>query len=245
MDRSHDALTHEHPLIFFQLQTLLHMLDIHHFTFNAYQENTYLITDTESRETLVVDPGCYSSQERGQLQDYIEHHQFTVRKLINTHGHIDHMLGNHFVKQTYKVPFLAHKLIEAELKATQSYGAMFGLNPDMSPMPDQYLEEGDVVEVGEHKLEVLFTPGHSPSHLSFFHRESKQLVSGDVLFKGSIGRVDLPGGSYPVLMKSIVDKLLPLGDDVTVFNGHGLATTIGEEKATNPFILDWQRQQRG
>jgi glyoxylase-like metal-dependent hydrolase (beta-lactamase superfamily II) len=117
---------------------------------------------------------------------------------------------------------------------------MMGLSPAPSPEPDVFLEEGDVLSFGEINLEVLFTPGHSPGHISFFHRESKQLFSGDVLFQGSIGRVDLPGGSYPVLMDNIINKVLPLGDDVVVYCGHGPTTTIGRERVSNPFILNYQ-----
>ncbi len=219
------------------------MLKIQQFTFNAYQENTLVLSD-HSQECIIIDPGCYNNQEKTQLTNYITQEGLKVVKLVNTHGHIDHMLGNHFVVQTYKVPFVAHKLIEAELKATQQYGSMMGLNPDISPNPDVYIDEGDTISFGNTCLEVYFTPGHAASHISLFHRESKNLFSGDVLFYGSIGRTDLPGGSFEVLMQSIFNKILPLGDDVRVHCGHGPETTIGQEKQQNMFILQYQQGRK-
>lgn len=212
------------------------MLQVHRFTFNVYQENTFVISD-ESGACVIIDPGCYAAQEETALKAYIRAHKLQVEKLLNTHGHIDHMLGNKMVVDQYKVPFEAHPLIQQELEAASSYGPMMGLSPAPSPMPDRLLTEGDIVSFGNTELEVLFTPGHSPSHISFFHRESQQLFSGDVLFQGSIGRTDLPGGSFSILMETIRDKFLPLDDKVQVQCGHGPATTIGAERRSNPFIL--------
>lgn len=214
------------------------MLDVKIFTFNPYQENTFVLSD-ETKECVIIDPGCYAAHEKEELKAYIEGNNLKVVKLLNTHGHIDHMLGNYFVIKEYEVPFLAHKIIELELEAVKSYGPSMGINPDISPMPNQHIDEGDTVTFGNTTLEVLFTPGHSPSHISFFHRASDQLFSGDVLFSSSIGRTDLPGGSYDILMQSIVHKLLPLGDDVKVYCGHGSMTTIGQEKQQNMFILQY------
>lgn len=213
------------------------MLQIHKFTFNPYQENTHIVSDATGA-CVIIDPGCYTQTEETMLSNYISQQNLKVEILLNTHGHIDHMLGNYFVKETYQVPFITHQKVIGELEATQSYGAMMGLNPTPSPAPDQLVDHGDTVSFGETTFEVFFTPGHSPGHISFFHRESANLFSGDVLFQGSIGRTDLPGGSYPVLMQSIFDHLLPLGDAVTVHCGHGPATTIGHERTHNMFILN-------
>ena len=217
------------------------MFYFHSFTFNPYQENTYVLWD-DTQECVIIDPGCYTATEQATLREFIEEKGLKVVKLLNTHGHIDHMLGNDFVVMTWQVPFATHEIVVQELEASLQYGPMFGINPQPSPNPTEFLKEGDTVHFGETKLEVFFTPGHSPGHISFFHRESEQLFSGDVLFQGSIGRVDLPGGSMDILMDSIIQKLLPLGDAVTVYPGHGPETTLGNEKARNPFILEWNRR---
>lgn len=217
------------------------MLSIHRFTFNPYEENTYLLIDDEGH-CAIVDPGCYTQTEQEALTQYITDQNLKVTLLLNTHGHIDHMLGNRFVVDTYKVPFWTHQNVIPELEATQAYGAMFGLNPAPSPMPDRTIEGGSTIEIGAESLEVYFTPGHSPGHISFFHRPSGQLFSGDVLFKGSIGRWDLPGGNYETLIHSIFTALLPLGTDVIVYPGHGPETTLGQEMQHNPYILQHQAE---
>lgn len=209
------------------------------FVFNLYQENTYILID-ESKDCVIIDPGCYSLAEKQKLTTYITEQGLNPVYLLNTHGHIDHMLGNDYVKKTYKIPFLTHQIVdEIELPQVPAYASSMGLNPDPSPKADKLLNAGDTVVFGNTTLEVLFTPGHSPGHISFFHRESQQLFAGDVLFSGSIGRVDLPGGNYETLMESIVQHILPLGDEVVVYPGHGPTTTVGRERMSNPFVLDY------
>ncbi|MEM6264372.1 MAG: MBL fold metallo-hydrolase [Bacteroidota bacterium] len=214
------------------------MIHVKSFVFSPYQENTYVLHD-ETHACLIIDPGCYEPSEKAELAAYIESSGLRVEKLLNTHGHIDHVFGNKFVKDTYGVPYVTHKIVVEELAWVAQFGAAMGLYPDPSPAPDEFVEEGDTVSFGNTVLEVLFTPGHSPGHISFFHRESDQLFSGDVLFRGSIGRVDLPGGDYETLMEVIVEKVLPLGEEVTVYSGHGPTTTMGEERRHNPFILQY------
>ncbi len=214
------------------------MLRVHQFTFNAYQENTYIISD-EDGEAAIIDPGCYSSFEQRALDNHIADHNLNVRLLLNTHGHIDHMLGNGHVKRTYQVPFVTHKIVEQELALAPTWGQTMGLSVDPSPKPDRYVDEGDIIELGREKLSILFVPGHSPGHIAFSHEASNQLFAGDVLFQGSIGRTDLPGGDMATLMKSIEEKLLPLKDDVVVYPGHGPETTIGAERSHNPFIQQY------
>ena len=214
------------------------MLTIQSFTFNPYQENTYIVSDA-SGACVIIDPGCYSQRERDQLHAYIGTHKLRVEKLLNTHGHIDHMLGNRMVKARYQVPFVTHAGVVAELEAVPAYAAMMGLSAEPSPAPDQLVDDGDTITFGDSQFEVIFTPGHSAGHISFLHRASDSLFSGDVLFYDSIGRTDLPGGSMPVLMSTIFQKLLPLGDAVKVYCGHGPATTIGRERRHNPFLLHY------
>jgi hydroxyacylglutathione hydrolase len=211
------------------------MLKVESFVFNLYQENTFVVSD-ESGACVIIDPGCYTHEEEKRLADYIEKNELQVTWLLNTHGHVDHMLGNRFVKDRFKVPFATHKIVIEELSQVSAYASMMGLSPAPSPEPDRLLKGGDSLKFGNTEFEVLFTPGHSPGHISFFHRASKSLFSGDVLFQSSIGRVDLPGGSYEVLMQSIFNQVLPLGEDVKVYCGHGPFTSIGKEIASNPFI---------
>ncbi len=216
------------------------MLSIKGFTFNPYQENTWVIADKDGN-CAIIDPGCTHHSEQKQLKDYVEQKGLIPRLLLNTHGHIDHMVGNAWVKNSFHVPFHTHRLVVNELQAAPAWGQMMGISVEPSPEPDRLLEEGDTVTLGREELEVLFTPGHSPGHISFFHRQGRHLFSGDVLFQGSIGRTDLPGGDYPTLMTAISGKVLPLGDDVTVYPGHGPTTSIGAEKATNPFVKEWEK----
>lgn len=211
------------------------MLKTQIFTFNIYEENTYVLSD-DSHECVIIDPGCYTREEQAVLTTFLEEQKLSPKYLLNTHGHIDHMLGNAFIKNRYNIPFIAHQKITNELLATQMYGHMMGLNPDPSPEPDEYVDEGDEIHFGNTTLHVLYTPGHAEGHISFYYKEAHELYSGDVLFQRSIGRTDLPGGSYSVLMKSIKEKLLPLNNDTKVYPGHGPTTTIGEERINNQFL---------
>ncbi len=205
------------------------------FTFNAFQENTYVVSDG-SKECIIFDPGCSNPNERKALTDYIKNEGLTPVRLLNTHCHIDHILGNDFVSKEWDLPLEAHAGEVAVLSFSKQAASMYGIAYDDSPPIAKYIEEGDKIEWGQSVLETLFTPGHSPASLSFFHRESKQLIAGDVLFQNSIGRTDLPGGNYDLLIRNIKEKFLPLGDDVIVYSGHGPSTTIGHEKQNNPFL---------
>lgn len=210
------------------------MLQLQSFAFNPLQENTYVLFD-ETKECVIIDPGCYEREEQYDLADFIETNQLTVVKLLNTHGHVDHVLGNAFVKETYKTKLYIHKLDEPTLRAVKVYAPHYGFFQYQEAEPDIYLEEGEPVTFGNQSLEVLFVPGHAPGHIAFYHAASKTLIGGDVLFYNSIGRTDLPGGNYDTLINSIQQKFFTLPDDVTVYPGHGPETTIGYEKKTNPF----------
>jgi hydroxyacylglutathione hydrolase len=211
------------------------MLQVQSFVFNPLQENTYLLFDSITRECVVVDPGCYEQEERYELESFINDNKLNVTLLLNTHCHVDHVLGNYFVKERYKVKLLIHKNDEPVLKAVKVYAPNYGFFQYQETAPDGYLNEGDSITVGTESLSVLFVPGHAPGHVAFYHSNSKQLIAGDVLFYNSIGRTDLPGGHYDTLIQSIHDKIFTLPDDVVVFPGHGPETSVGFEKRTNPF----------
>lgn len=210
------------------------MLQLQSFVFNPLQENTYVLFD-ETKECVIIDPGCYEREEQYDLADFIETNQLKVVKLLNTHGHVDHVLGNAFVKETYKTKLYIHEQDAATLKAVKVYAPHYGFFQYQEAEPDIYLKEGEPVTFGNQSLDVLFVPGHAPGHIAFYHAASKTLIGGDVLFYNSIGRTDLPGGNYDTLINSIQQKFFTLPDEVTVYPGHGPETTIGYEKRTNPF----------
>jgi glyoxylase-like metal-dependent hydrolase (beta-lactamase superfamily II) len=212
------------------------MVHIKVFTFNIFSENTYVLYD-DTRQGVLIDPGCYDRSERDALAAFVAREKLDIKHLLNTHGHVDHVLGNAWAKRTYGVKLLVHPLDEQTLRAVQVYAPMYGLAAYEPSEPDGYLEEGNQVTFGDTTLDVLFVPGHAPGHIAFYHPGQRFCIGGDVLFQGSIGRYDLPGGNHQTLLRSIKDKLFPLGDDVTVYPGHGPHTTIGRERKSNPFLL--------
>jgi len=210
------------------------MLQVQVFVFNPFQENTYVLFD-ESKEAVIIDPGCYEADEKKELTDFIRSKDLTVTVLLNTHCHIDHVLGNAFVKETYKIKLHLHRKDEPVLKAVAAYAPNYGFQQYHEAHVDHYLEEGDEVSFGHQSFKVLFVPGHSPGHVVFYNAKEKVIIGGDVLFRNSIGRTDLPGGDTDTLINNIHQKLFTLPDDVTVYPGHGPVTTIGFEKVSNPF----------
>ncbi|RMF23348.1 MAG: MBL fold metallo-hydrolase [Bacteroidetes bacterium] len=207
------------------------------FTFNPFQENTYLVVDEGSRTCVIFDPGCYDAHEKDELATYIEQQELRPVRLMNTHCHLDHIFGNRFVAEKYGLPLEIHRGESPILASAPQAAMLFGLPaPEPSLAPGAFLEEGDQVTFGNTRLEVLLTPGHSPASLSFFCPDEGFVIAGDVLFYGSIGRTDLPGGDFDTLIRSIREKLLPLGDQVVVHPGHGPDTTIGFERRHNPFL---------
>ena len=190
----------------------------------------------ETKECVIIDPGCYSSEEENILSSFISSQGLTPVKLLNTHCHIDHVLGNNFVASKYDIDLEMHEKDLPTLHATPEYGHLYGFHIAVSPDPKTLLNEGDVIEFGHSELEVRFTPGHSAGHIVFIASDDKFVIAGDVLFYGSIGRTDLPGGDYDTLINSIRSKLLPLSDDFKVYPGHGPVTTIGFERINNPFL---------
>ena len=213
------------------------MIKVKSFTFNAFQENTFVLYDEVSKECFVVDPGCSSSSEEQELISFIESNQFQPKRLLNTHCHIDHVLGNHLIADRYTLPLESHKLEVPVLKSCEQVSRMYGIPFKGSPDISIFHEEGDQIQLGGQAIDILLTPGHSPGSICFYLQDAGILIGGDVLFQGSIGRTDLPGGNYDTLISSIKTKLLVLPDSTIVYPGHGPATKIGVEKMTNPFLV--------
>jgi hydroxyacylglutathione hydrolase len=211
------------------------MLQIKVFTFNPFYENTYILYD-ETGKAVIVDPGCYEREEREELMDFVRAEHLQVTDLVNTHCHIDHVLGNEFVKTTFKVPLSIHQKEVSVLKSVQAYAPSYGFAGYQASEPDQFLEDGKFLQVGNERLKILFVPGHSPGHVVFYHEESKTCIAGDTLFQGSIGRTDLPGGDHATLLNAIKSVMFTLPEDTIVFPGHGPETSIGVEKEHNPFV---------
>lgn len=211
------------------------MIHIDFFTFNPFQENTYLLYD-ETKECIIIDPGCYSPLEKKKLAEAITAKELKPVMLVLTHAHIDHVLGNSFVNQTYGLSPVMNQIEIAGLRGVPQYAHIYGINAEPSPEPESFIVEGDIIKFGNSALDVLFTPGHSAGSVSLVNKEQKFIIAGDVLFHGSIGRTDLPGGDYDTLISSIKNKLFPLGDEFKVYSGHGPETNIGFEKRNNPFL---------
>jgi len=211
------------------------MSSIIKLTYNAFQENTYIVHNKE-KQCWIIDPGCSNPSEQQHLKRTIEDNGLTPVELILTHAHIDHIMGNAFVNETWGLKPLLH---EKEVPVFQFAGksaSMWGLDYTESPEPKGFIDENKPLMLGKDKFEVLFTPGHSPGEICLYNREDKYCVAGDVLFYGSIGRTDLPGGNYDTLISSIQSKLMVLEDDVVIYSGHGPDTTIGKERVQNPFL---------
>jgi hydroxyacylglutathione hydrolase len=211
------------------------MAKLRSFTNNPYEENTYILFD-DTRECVIIDPGMYTAPEQNAVVNFIRDNQLKPVLLLNTHCHVDHVLGNKFVFDQYGLKPQFHPGELPVLAAVPSYAPQMGIRYELSPLPDHYLSETGTVLFGETELQLIFAPGHSPAHLCFYDEADNLLVGGDVLFKGSVGRTDLMGGSFEQLIENIEQKLFILPDDCTVYPGHGPETTIGYEKKHNPFF---------
>ncbi|HEX5002207.1 MAG TPA: MBL fold metallo-hydrolase [Bacteroidia bacterium] len=211
------------------------MITIKSFIFNSFEENTYVLSDSTG-ECVIIDPGCHLKEEEEELARYITGNALRPVLLLNTHCHIDHVLGNRFVADRFGLKLFIHATEQQVLDSSSAVSMMYGIQMSPSPAPEAYLAEGDTVTFGNSSLKVIFTPGHSPGSISFYNEAQRFLISGDVLFRMSIGRTDLPGGNFETLIKSITTGLMPLGDEVTVYSGHGEPTTLGFEKQYNPFL---------
>jgi hydroxyacylglutathione hydrolase len=214
------------------LKTMLHVKT---FEFNPLQENTFLLYDDE-KNCAIIDPGCYFENEQEQLISFIQQNKLKPTLLINTHCHLDHVFGNKFIAETYNLTLHLHKDEVKVLEFAPTSGLMYGVPFDNYKGEYNFIDEKQTLKIGNEELTILFTPGHSPASLSFYNAKNGFIISGDVLFKNSIGRADLPGGNYETLIKTVQTQLFTLPENTIVYSGHGPATTIGTEKRNNPFF---------
>ncbi len=211
------------------------MVSIHKFTFNAFEENTYILWD-ETKECAIIDPGCQSPDEQNEMSSFIAGRDLKPVRLLNTHCHLDHIFGNRFIADRYGIDLAIHRDDHIILMSAGEVSLFYGFDYDPSPEPAHFLDESDCVTFGASTLDILHAPGHAPGHIVFVDRRQKFVIGGDVLFQGGIGRTDLPGGNYEQLIASIRSKLFTLPDDFQVHPGHGPSTNIAFEKTNNPFL---------
>ncbi|MGA0558186.1 MBL fold metallo-hydrolase [Larkinella sp. VNQ87] len=211
------------------------MVRVQSFVFSPLAENTYVLYD-ETGEAVIIDPGCYDTRERAELSGFIEQNKLKPGKLLNTHAHIDHILGNAFVKRQYEIELYLHPADLPVLRSAPIMAPHFGIMTYEETDVDHFLEAGQRISFGKSELEVRFVPGHAPGHVAFVNHADRFVIGGDVLFRGSIGRYDFPLSDYDTLIHSIRTQLYTLPDDYTVYPGHAQPTTIGHEKKNNPFV---------
>ncbi len=211
-------------------------IQIQVFTFNAFEQNTYVVSD--GTDTVIIDPGCYSKQEEQQLLTFIEHSNLDVKAILYTHAHIDHILGAEFCSSQFNAPSFLHPLDQPTWESVKAYAHLYGFeNFKHAEIPNMALEHGSEIKFGNLCFKVFHTPGHAPGHVVFYH-QSGFVINGDVLFQGSFGRVDLPGGDLMTLKKSIYEIMFQFPSQTIVYCGHGPSTTIGQELKTN-YILQF------
>ena len=212
-------------------------MNIAKLVFNPIMENTYIVWD-DTKECIIIDAGNFSAREDAQLTDFITERGLKPVMAVNTHGHFDHAMGVGYLKETYGVKFACSSKDQFLVDSAQQSGAMFGVKCAPVPAIDSDLDKMEEIAFGATKLRVIKTPGHTPGHVSLYNEEQKVLFTGDTLFRESIGRTDLPGGDYSWIMTSILEQLVPLGDDVEFYPGHGDKSTIGHETLYNPFVTE-------
>lgn len=207
------------------------------FEFSLFGINTYVVYDPETRECGVIDPGMSDSTEEEAMARFIERNSLKVTHIINTHLHVDHAIGNRYMTEHYGAPVAAHRDDAPLGERLRRQAEAFGMNKMVSDVEiTSFLEPGEEIEIGSGKLRVIHVPGHSPGSVALYDKEDGFVIVGDALFAGSIGRTDLPGGDYATLIHSIREELLKLPPQTVVYPGHGPATTIGREAASNPFL---------
>ena len=212
------------------------MLKFESFVFNPFSENTYVVYD-DTKECVIIDPGCSNQAEEDHLFGFIDSHQLKPQMIINTHGHVDHVVGNPAVKKRYGIKVAAHPDVKNDFVQAQRHAAWLGLHFEKDiDLPDIDLEDGEIIKVGENTLEVISTPGHAIGSISLYAEIEGWVFTGDTLFCRSIGRTDLQGGNYEQLRTSIIERLFHLPDDTEVYAGHGESTTIFDERRYNMFL---------
>lgn len=213
------------------------MIKIAVLPMNPFGENTLIVSD-QTGQCLIVDAGNYTPREDAALSQYIEQQGLKPVMAVNTHGHVDHMLGVNYVKKTFGIPFAIHGKDRFLIESAPTHGAIYGFKVTDTPSIDIDLEGEKEIRFGESRFQIIETPGHTPGHIALYNPENKLLITGDTLFRESIGRTDLPGGDYSWIMRSILDKLMPLGDEVRFYPGHGPESTLGHEALYNPFVTE-------
>ena len=210
-------------------------MHIKSFVFNPFYENTYVIWG-DDLEAFIIDPGCYESFENQELINFVIENDLKIKAVVNTHCHIDHVLGNFAMTNHFNCPLWIPENEDESYRSVTTYAPTWGIQNYTEKSPDLLIKEGDELTLGDIKLNVIEIPGHSPGHQVFYHEPGQQIIGGDVLFRESIGRTDLPGGDHATLLTGIQEKLYSLPEDCTVYPGHGPSTTIGHEKIHNPFV---------
>ena len=210
-------------------------MTLHHLVFNPYDVNTYIVAAADG-QCAIVDAACCSPDEQAALKKYVADKGLRPVWLINTHGHFDHIIGNAFVCQTWTVKTAAHRDDLFLMENAYRQGEMFGFSIEPPPTPTVFLEEGDAIEFGDVSLQIRHIPGHSPGSIVLYSSAQGWVIVGDVMFNGSIGRTDLPGGDFDLLIAGIKEKLMTLPSDTKVLPGHGSDTSIGQENILNPFL---------
>ena len=211
------------------------MITIQDFCFSAFQENTYVLYN-EFKEAIIIDPGCYTRIEEKILTDFIRKENLKPTLLLNTHCHLDHVFGNNYVSETYGLTAHIHPNEQIVLDRLPEAAAKWGVPTEAYKGPIQYIQEGELISFGKNSFKVLLTPGHSPGSVCFYNSQQDFLIGGDLIFKDGVGRTDLPGANPNDLIKSIREQIFPLPDSLTIYSGHGPATTWGREKEHNPYI---------
>ncbi len=213
------------------------MLKLESLVFNPFAENTYVVYDNDTQECVIIDPGCDTVGAENQLFGFIDSHRLKPILAINTHGHLDHIIGNPAVKQKYGIPVAAHPNVKADFQRSKQQSLLFGIPfHGECELPDRWLSDGEVIKVGNSTLEVISTPGHAEGSISLYAQMEGWVFTGDALFCRSIGRTDFAGGNYETLRTSIRERLFRLPDDTEVFSGHGESTTIFDEQRYNMFL---------
>lgn len=211
-------------------------MKLHRFTFNPFQENTYIVWCEDTLECAIIDPGNYDSHDHAQIKSFIEKHQLVPKFILGTHAHIDHIFGNWWVKQEYNIPYYLHEEDIVMIHRSETMSALWNLNYTQSPLPDHFLNHQETIQIGNGTFEVRFVPGHAPGHVIFVSHDDAFAIVGDTIFQGSIGRTDLPGGNHDLLLQKIKEEIFTLPENYTLFPGHGLDTTVNTEINTNPFF---------